>query len=97
MSSTRKTPEHIIPAYNLLREGVDTGVDMAAEAAGAVQCTEAAGAVQCTEAAGAVQCTEAAEDAEAAGAAPAAAEAAVSGLQVSGFARDSTKLGHQPG
>ena len=78
MSSTRKTPEHIVPAYSLLPERVDV-------AAGAVQCTEAApaapAAAPCTEAAAAAQ----SEDAEAAE--EDAVEAVVSGLQVSASAR----------
>ena len=77
LSSTRKTPDHIFPAFSL-PEGVDTGVDMGV-AAEAVQCTEAAAAAECTEAAAAAS--------EAAQGAAAAAEAAVYGLEASGSAR----------
>jgi hypothetical protein len=81
MSSTRKTLEHIIPAYSLLPEGADTEAAAAeaaqpAQAAEAARSTQAAEAAPCTEAAAAAQ----SEDAEAAEA------AAVSGLEVSGSA-----------
>ena len=74
MSSTRKTLQHIVPAYSLLPEGADT------EAAEAAQPTQAAEAAPCTEAAVAARsaAAEAAEeDAEA---------AAVFGLDPSGSA-----------
>ena len=73
MSSTRKTLEHIVPAYSLPPEGADT------EAAEAAQPTQAAEAAQSTQAAAAQS-----EDAEAAE--EDAEAAAVSGLQVSGSA-----------
>jgi hypothetical protein len=67
MSSTRKTLEHIIPAYSLLPEGADTEAAAAeaaqpAQAAEAARSTQAAEAAPCTEAAAAAQ----SEDAEAA-------------------------------
>jgi hypothetical protein len=52
MSSTKKTPEHIVPAYNLPREHAAT------EATEAAQSTEAAGAVEAAEAAQAAQVAE---------------------------------------
>ena len=81
MSSTRKTLEHIIPAYSLPPEDADT------EAAEAAQPTQAAEAAPCTEAAAAAQ----SEDAEAAEEDAEAAEedaeaAAVYGLDPSGSA-----------
>ena len=90
MSSTRKTLEHIIPAYRLLPEGADT------EAAEAAQPAQAAEAAQSTQAAEAAPCTEAAaaaqsEDAEAAE--EDAEAAAVSGLQVSGSASSGAACG----
>jgi hypothetical protein len=72
MSSTRKTLEHIIPAYSLLPEGADTAAAEAAQpaqAAEAAQPTQAAEAAQRTEAAAAAQSAVAEaveEDAEAA-------------------------------
>ena len=89
MSSTRKTLEHIIPAYSLLPEGADT------EAAEAAQPAQAAEAAQSTQAAEAAQCTEAAAAAESAAAedAEAAEEAAVYGLQVSGSASSRAACG----
>ena len=88
MSSTRKTLQHIVPAYSLLPEGADT------EAAEAAQPTQAAEAAQSTQAAEAAQCTEAAAAAqlEAAAAAAAAAEAAAYGLDPSGSASSSSSL-----
>jgi hypothetical protein len=76
MSSTRKTPEHIVPACSLLPD----------VAAAAVQCTEAAAAAPCTEAAAAAQ-WEAAEGDAVEDAEEDAVEAVVSGLQVSASAR----------
>jgi hypothetical protein len=72
MSSTRKTPEHIVPACSLLPERVDV-------VAGAVQCTEAVQAVPAVAAAAQSEDAEAAEED--------AVEAVVSGLQVSVSAR----------
>jgi hypothetical protein len=72
MSSTRKTPEHIVTACSLLP-------DVAAEA---VQCAEAAAAAPCTEAAAVAQWEAVEEDAV-----EDAVEAVVSGLQVSASAR----------
>ena len=90
MSSTRKTLEHIIPAYSLLPEGADT----AAAAAEAAQPAQAAEAAQSTQVAEAAPCTEAAVAAqlEAAAAAAAAAEAAAYGLDPSGSASSSSSL-----
>lgn len=73
MSSTRKAPEHIIPAYSLLPEGADTEA-AAAEAAQSTQAAEAApGRVEAAP--------------EAARAAVAAAAAAVYGLDLCVFSR----------
>jgi hypothetical protein len=82
MSSTRKTLEHIIPAYSLPPEDADT------EAAEAAQPTQAAEAVP-TQAAEAALCTEAAVAARSAAAEAAeedAEAAAVYGLDPSGSA-----------
>ena len=90
MSSTRKTLEHIVPAYSLLPEGADTEA-AAAEAAPPTQVAEAAQSTQVAEAA---PCTEAAVAAqlEAAAAAAVAAEAAAYGLDPSGSASSSSSL-----
>jgi hypothetical protein len=86
MSSTRKAPEHIIPAYSLLPEGADTEA-AAAEAAQPAQAAEAAQSTQAAEAApGRVEAAP-----EAARAAVAAAAAAVYGLDLCVFSR----LGHR--
>ncbi len=91
MFSTRKTPEHVIPAYSLLPEGADT------EAAEAVQPTQAAEAAR-TQAAEVALSTEAAEAARSEAAA-AAAEAAAYGLDLSGSAsfRASGRRQRRPG
>ena len=92
MSSTRKTLEHIIPAYSLLPEGADTE----AAAAEAAPPTQAAEAAQSTQAAEAAQCTEAAVAAQSAAAAAAEAvaeEAAAYGLDPSGSASSRAACG----
>jgi hypothetical protein len=80
MSSTRKTPEHILPAYSSPPRGVvATAVAGTAAAAADTVALEGAAAAEAAEAAEAVL-----EDAAAAEvAATAAAEAAVSGLDLS--------------
>jgi hypothetical protein len=49
MSSTMKTPEHFVPAYNLPRRRAATDAPQSTEAAEAVEAVEAAGAVQAAE------------------------------------------------
>jgi hypothetical protein len=79
MSSTRKTPEHILPAYSSPARVVATAVAGTAAAAADTVALEGAAAAEAAEAAEAVL-----EDAAAAEvAATAAAEAAVSGLDLS--------------
>jgi hypothetical protein len=92
MSSTRKTVEHIGPAYSLPPEGADT------EAAEAARPTQAAEAVP-TQAAEAAPCTEAAVAARSAAAEAAeedAEAAAVYGLDPSGSASSSSSLRSLP-
>jgi hypothetical protein len=76
MSSRRKTPEHIVPAYSLL---LPEGAEAVQEAAAGAQCAEAAAGAAAAQSAAA----EAAEAAE---------EAAVSGLDPSGSASSSSSL-----
>jgi hypothetical protein len=76
MSSTRKTPEHIVPAYSLPPEGAEA----VQEAVAGAQCAEAAaGAAAAQLAAAQLAAAEAAE------------EAAVSGLDPSGSAKDEAR------
>ena len=69
MSSTKKTPEHIVPAYSLL---LPEGAEAVQEAAAGAQCAEAAAGAAAAQSA-AVEAVE---------------EAAVSGLDPSGSAKD---------
>ena len=91
MSSTRKTLEHIIPAYSLLPEGADTEA-AAAEAAQPVQAAEAARSTQAAEAAPCTEAAVAARSAAAEAAEEGAEAAAVYGLDPSGSA-DLSNLG----